>query len=759
MKRSLKPVIYVFVLVLFFAFLTVVANADGAAAAPGQENLSTLTYEELQGLLEDISSAKNTYHTPSKAQKASVLAVTQTAAQQYCAERRLQVTDWAWYDREYTYTKKWDLYTLKTHLDYKDINNKKHKADVYTEVYCQDGVYQVAYLKLGTSVVFDHRADYGNTFWFTQPRSKVNSATNIDLSTYTVEQLDNLSRKAQREIDQNHTASKSVASIVLTATKLELEQYCLRKGIEITSYAWYDNEYTYLRDWDYYSLETHVDYKTGSSSSQQSSKLFSHVCCIDNHYELVYLRLGGDVLFDKRSELSTAYVDGVPKYSWNGAASSNAAATPQIVYVTPEPGPDVTPEPKEKAKSQSASVTPEPGPVVTPQIIYVTPEPGPDVTPQIVYVTPEPVPDVTPEVIYITPEPTPDHGLFSIDLADATDEQLTDAADAIKAEQKSRVVTSIVLDQTAITLTVGKNQKIQAKVVDLPEGEPAPKLTWTTSDKTVAACTNGQIKAVSGGTATVTCTATLSDGTVISESCKVQVNVLVSSVTVDKKNLTLNGGEKATPSFAFKPDSATDTRLSFESSNPKVAAVSADGVIEATGAGKATITAKTMDGSGKSVVLSVNVVSDPPAAPREDDEYVYLNSNYSNLMLAICRNASEWMNLDKMYVGAAAIFVHKDLVTQGLNLTIDTDSWSPAVYVTCDRASETMYFAFLDKNTDKYRWVFYNLRTKSLCYVKEEMKAGKTETTARRLNKGYCKISSYEFDESYRWVSTHYNIK
>ena len=49
-------------------------------------------------------------------------------------------------------------------------------------------------------------------------------------------------------------------------------------------------------------------------------------------------------------------------------------------------------------------------PVVQPtpevQVIYVTPAPTVETTPETVYVTPEPAAEVTPQIIYITPEPT-----------------------------------------------------------------------------------------------------------------------------------------------------------------------------------------------------------------------------------------------------------------------------------------------------------------------------------------------------------------
>jgi hypothetical protein len=41
----------------------------------------------------------------------------------------------------------------------------------------------------------------------------------------------------------------------------------------------------------------------------------------------------------------------------------------------------------------------------TPQVVYVTPDPASLPTPQVVYITPAPVSQPTPQVVYVTPEP------------------------------------------------------------------------------------------------------------------------------------------------------------------------------------------------------------------------------------------------------------------------------------------------------------------------------------------------------------------
>ena len=198
--------------------------------------------------------------------------------------------------------------------------------------------------------------------------------------------------------------------------------------------------------------------------------------------------------------------------------------------------------------------------------------------------------------------------IFKVDLSELSDEQLIEAADAIRAEQKSRIKTHVVLNNSEITINVKASQKIEAQIIDLPEGEKVPKLEWTTSDKSIVTCSNGTIKALSGGYAIITCSAVLADGTNISAECAVQVVVPVASISSDKKSIDISGGESVQPVYTVKPENATVQALSFESSDEKVAMVDENGRITGTGDGNAKVIVSTTDGSNKSITINVKVV-------------------------------------------------------------------------------------------------------------------------------------------------------
>lgn len=196
-----------------------------------------------------------------------------------------------------------------------------------------------------------------------------------------------------------------------------------------------------------------------------------------------------------------------------------------------------------------------------------------------------------------------------IDFSTFTDEELDLAAEAIKAEKRARMTTKIQLSNEEATIGKGKTLKLTGEVVDLPEGVTASKLTWSTSDKTIANIAQGTVTGVGPGTAVITCSATLSDGTELLSECQVTVIVPVSKITIAKQALTLGLKEPAIIAVTVSPANASDPRIEFTSSDPSVAIVSADGVITPVSTGTTIITATATDGSNASGKCTVKVTA------------------------------------------------------------------------------------------------------------------------------------------------------
>lgn len=196
---------------------------------------------------------------------------------------------------------------------------------------------------------------------------------------------------------------------------------------------------------------------------------------------------------------------------------------------------------------------------------------------------------------------------LSINLKEATDEDLVRAIDIIKAEQRSRLKTKIVLDPSEITLAKGTTSKITASVIELPEDVTAGKFTWGSNDPGIATCSNGSVKGIDSGTTRISCSTILSDGTEVTAECEVTVVILVQSIRITSNNLEIMATESFVPEIIVMPDNATNQAVTYMSSDETIVRPGDNGSLYAVSAGKATITATTTDGSNKSVKFTVTV--------------------------------------------------------------------------------------------------------------------------------------------------------
>ena len=173
----------------------------------------------------------------------------------------------------------------------------------------------------------------------------------------------------------------------------------------------------------------------------------------------------------------------------------------------------------------------------------------------------------------------------------------------ITVKAKAVAVTGISLDKTELTLKSGEKATLTATVT--PANATDKSVTWTSSDPPVAAIDNGEILAGKPGTATIT--VKTKDGGKTA-TCKVTVesgDVAVTGVSLDKTELTLKSGGKATLTATVTPEDATDKTVTWTTSDAAVVAVD-KGEVLAGKPGKATITVKTNDG-GKTATCSITV--------------------------------------------------------------------------------------------------------------------------------------------------------
>ena len=152
-------------------------------------------------------------------------------------------------------------------------------------------------------------------------------------------------------------------------------------------------------------------------------------------------------------------------------------------------------------------------------------------------------------------------------------------------------------------------------------------MTWTSDNEEVATVDeNGLVTAVSAGEANITATAV--DGSGVTATCKVTIAPkLVTSVTLDESELTIEKGFTEQLTATVAPDDADNLSLAWTSDNEEVATVDENGLVTAVGEGTATITATANDGSGVSASCVVTVTFIDGIADIEASKVTVLAAN------------------------------------------------------------------------------------------------------------------------------------
>jgi uncharacterized protein YjdB len=174
------------------------------------------------------------------------------------------------------------------------------------------------------------------------------------------------------------------------------------------------------------------------------------------------------------------------------------------------------------------------------------------------------------------------------------------ASCAVTVNVNNVAVTGVSLNKSSTILQVKTTETLIATV--LPGNATNKNVTWRSDKSSIATVSqNGVVTAgVNNGTATIT--VTTSDGN-NTATCTVNVTgaVPVTGISLDKTNLALDLDDaiskgKGTLKALFTPTNATNTAVTWTSSNTDVASVSSAGEVTGLTQGTATITATTADG-------------------------------------------------------------------------------------------------------------------------------------------------------------------
>lgn len=171
-------------------------------------------------------------------------------------------------------------------------------------------------------------------------------------------------------------------------------------------------------------------------------------------------------------------------------------------------------------------------------------------------------------------------------------------------------VTSITLSRSALSLYKNSKPVILTAAVE-PKNASDKEIIWKSSNEKVAKVENvngtGKVTPVGRGSAAIYATAKA--GTARA-SCSVTVKEPVSKVSLNKKKATVGEGESIGLAASVKPGTVTaaDKKVTWKSSNTKLASVSKSGRVKAKKAGKVKITAAA---GGKSAVCTLTIQKAP----------------------------------------------------------------------------------------------------------------------------------------------------
>ncbi|MGN0779276.1 MAG: Ig-like domain-containing protein [Aristaeellaceae bacterium] len=176
--------------------------------------------------------------------------------------------------------------------------------------------------------------------------------------------------------------------------------------------------------------------------------------------------------------------------------------------------------------------------------------------------------------------------------------------------------TSITLKESSVVVNVGSYKTLSATV--LPANANDKTVTWESSNTQVATVNaKGRVTPVAPGTCIITCRS--KNYASVYATAKVEVRQLVTKITFADTNVSFNVGDTCQLFWQTSPANATNTALTFSSSNTKVATVSSDGVVTGLKRGSCTITATATDGSKKKATVKISVLQPVLGVHMEND--------------------------------------------------------------------------------------------------------------------------------------------
>lgn len=171
--------------------------------------------------------------------------------------------------------------------------------------------------------------------------------------------------------------------------------------------------------------------------------------------------------------------------------------------------------------------------------------------------------------------------------------------------------TSMSIVPGSATIPLGATATLTAEVKDQGGNVmPGQSVSWSSASPSIATVNSlGLVTAIAAGTATIQATS----GTLSAQATITVTNATIASVSVSPSTAQLAAGgtqQLTAQAYDASGNQIPNAAITWGSSNPTVASVSAMGLVTAVGTGNATISATA---SGKTGTAAVSVAAPPPA--------------------------------------------------------------------------------------------------------------------------------------------------
>jgi len=202
-------------------------------------------------------------------------------------------------------------------------------------------------------------------------------------------------------------------------------------------------------------------------------------------------------------------------------------------------------------------------------------------------------------------------------------------------------VEDVTLDPQEITLGIGKYETIQASVK--PSSLSGVSLKWVSSNEDVVKITETgrlsvTIQGVAGGSATISA---INQDNVVVGYCSVTVLQPVEGLTLSETDVTARIGATVQLRATIMPENATNQKVTWKSSNTKVATVSDNGLITMKSAGTASIICTSVDNPEVQAFCNVTVLKAVTGVALDiESKEMYVGENYRLTYLITPRDAS-----------------------------------------------------------------------------------------------------------------------